>query len=194
MNPTKKPIDNLEDLATRARSGDSAAMKQLVTELKDDVYRFLVYLCKDPDVASDLTQETFIRALTKITKLKDPKSCKSWILSVAKNLFLDQQRTQRSNEMVPLEDAVHLAAVEESTDTELKLEMLREALSHLDPSDRIVIVCVDLEGQSYADAAVVVGVSENALRSRLHRARQRLLSAYEKVETKSSLTRRLYGT
>jgi RNA polymerase sigma-70 factor (ECF subfamily) len=57
---------------------------------------------------------------------------------------------------------------------------IAEVLGKLEPEARIAILLVDMEGHSYTEAAEIIGISESALRSRLHRARQAFIGEYEK--------------
>jgi RNA polymerase sigma-70 factor (ECF subfamily) len=160
-----------------AQAGDEAGFTRLIEMTQHRLYRFCLYLCHNGPMAQDLCQEAYVRALEHITTLKEPSQFYSWLLKTAKNLFLDHAKSPRNKNSVALDD-VNEAALGSRGEDRASVLAVRQALGAIRPEERMVILLVDMEGHSYKEAAEVIGITENALRSRLHRAREAFLKVY----------------
>jgi RNA polymerase sigma-70 factor, ECF subfamily len=167
----------LEQVVERAQQGDKEALSSLVDRFQNRLYRFCFYLNRDPKSAEDLSQETFVRVFTNLKKLKDPRKFESWLFQIAKNLFWDHLRSSRTTDVL-MDDMLQTS---DSPDLHIQI---RRALSKLEPQDRLVLLLVDLQGYSYAEAAESLEISVEALTSRIYRARQAFLEAYDQDERK----------
>jgi RNA polymerase sigma-70 factor (ECF subfamily) len=139
----------------------------------DDVYGYLLYLCRNATIAEDLAGDTFERAL-RLWRRFDPQrgSARTWLLTIARSAALDwfraEERRRRREERVAPPD-VHEDAPHEGLSPELAA-----ALSGLTAGEREVIalrVVLDLDGDA---AARVLGISQTACSTRLSRALKRL--------------------
>ncbi|HEX4925767.1 MAG TPA: RNA polymerase sigma factor [Bdellovibrionales bacterium] len=163
-------------LVLGAQSGDEGALSDLIEATQRELFRFTYYLCGNNQLAHDLCQDTFIKVLEGIGNLKEPHRFKSWLFTMAKNLYLDHNKSSKNKGHVSLDSSPDL----ESSEDKQKVMEIRQALSHLEAEERIPLLLVDLEGHSYQEAAQIIGISEDALRSRLHRARQTFSLKYKK--------------
>lgn len=171
-------------LVEEAKKGNRQALKILIESHQNEVFRFLTFLSGNQDLAGDLTQETFIRALEGINGLKDNTKFKSWLKITAKNLFLDHLKSanvkyNQSMESLNAEEGL-LSGLEMHPDLDLAI---RQTLAQMTDEARLVLLLIDLEGHSYQEAAEIINITENALRSRLHRARQDFQDIYSQYET-----------
>ncbi|MCM2321997.1 MAG: RNA polymerase sigma factor [Oligoflexia bacterium] len=172
----------LTALVVRAQKGDEGALAGLVERIQRRVFRFCFHLCRDPGRAEDLCQEALVKALKQLPKLEEPAKFQSWVMRIAKNQFLDEMRRPGHTQELLEDDPVEASTVRDVGDPtavaqDVSLEV-REALQKLKPDDRIVLLLVEVEEWSYAEAAEIIGIKENALRSRLHRARAALLKIF----------------
>lgn len=139
----------------------------------DDVYGYLLYLCRNATVAEDLTGETFEKAF-RLWRRFDPRrgDAKSWLLSIARTTALDSFRAEerrRRREQRAAPPDVHEDELGEGLSPELEA-----ALATLTAGEREVIalrVMLDLDGDT---AARVLGISQTACSTRLSRALKRL--------------------
>ncbi|HUP57079.1 MAG TPA: RNA polymerase sigma factor [Bdellovibrionota bacterium] len=164
--------------------GDGPGLVALVDAVQPRLYRFCMFLTGDRQRAEDLCQESLVKAIENLAKLREPGQFLSWLFKMAKNEFLDQKRSARNRESETIDD---LTGEEGIRSDALKLDPnqqtlaeVHEALSRLESEDRLLLILVDMEERSYAEAAEIIGITEAALRSRLHRARkefERLFSA-----------------
>jgi len=132
------------------------------------VYRFLLRLTGNADLAKDLTQDVFLRVVRSPGNYLDTGHERAWLFTIARNVLRDRYRdsTRRPTE-VPLENAAHVSAEEPGV---FSLE-LDKALSTLLEADREVFLLRDTVGLSYQEIADLTSTTVAAVRSRLHRAR-----------------------
>lgn len=160
----------LGPLIRAVQGGDQKAFSQIIELTQDRLFRYCVLFCKRREVAEDLCQETFMRAFAKLHQVAEGQAFLGWLFQLAKNIYIDQMRLKSSQE-IPSEVIRDQSAVNHPVD---RLMMVQQALSHFDPEDRHLLLMVDLEGFSYLEASKIIGISEDAVRSRLHRLRQAL--------------------
>ena len=164
----------LEDeiLIDRATAGDREAFGELYERYISRVYKHVFYMVNDVDVAQDLTEQTFLRALEAIQRYeKRGIPLLAWLLRIARNLSLNNQRVQRNNSSMRKnsEDAV-AASPESCCEAKLNGEEVRRAVGALEGDQRQVIVLRFMDGLSYADVARVLGKSVGAVRVAQYRA------------------------
>jgi RNA polymerase sigma-70 factor (ECF subfamily) len=165
---------------------DQATLEQdLLAEL-NTVYRFALHLARDSARAEDLVQETYLKAWTHRGQFQPGTSCRAWLFTICRNAFLKGKA--RMVRETPAEDAelealgaAALHASVQATDptgavferTELDI-VVQQALTKLPEEYRSVVTLVDIEDQSYAAAAGILGVPVGTVRSRLFRGRRLL--------------------
>lgn len=175
-------------LIERATRGDRRAFASLVEKHRGSVYRFALRLTRDPSSAEDVLQETFLAAMNGLSTWRAEGSFRGWLYAVARSRVLMARRkkagepesfeSEASLESLglqagwgaPMDGEALAAKVQERT-------VLEAALAKLDPADREVLVLRDLEGLSGDETAQALGLNLRAMKSRLHRARLRLVAA-----------------
>jgi RNA polymerase sigma-70 factor (ECF subfamily) len=138
-----------------------------------------------PDDAADVVSETFVVAWRRITNVPDEPAVRSWLFGVARRVLANQRRGIRRRGALVTRVATHLTphletipAIEHHADSQLVLE----ALSHLSPRDRELLILSTWEQLTPAEMAVVLDISGSAVRKRLFRARRRLAAVLEELE------------
>ncbi|MDH7601089.1 MAG: sigma-70 family RNA polymerase sigma factor [Armatimonadota bacterium] len=158
-----------EELIKRFWLGDVDAFTELVRRYRDAVYGYCYHKTGSFEDARDLAQETFIRAYTHLDQLRDPSSFGAWIRTIAGNLCKQwARRKSRALEALTEADA---ACRQQPKDRSVE-----EALATLPENERLVLVLHYIDGYTYADIARFLGLTEDAVRGRLHRGRERLRS------------------
>jgi RNA polymerase sigma-70 factor (ECF subfamily) len=167
-------------LVARLKAGDSAAFEAIYEAYRPRLFGFLVRLSRRRDVAEDLLEETWLRLVTRAKDLTDDTRLGPWLFTVARHLFASWCRHRSLDDgriwgmgpswpgVWPVESPFEAAA---RSETERSLEA---ALARLPLRDREVLLLVGGEELSPAEAAAVLGVTPEALRKRLQRARERL--------------------
>ncbi len=154
--------------------------EQIVTEHSARVYRLAYRLTGNRADAEDLTQETFVRVFRSLSSFT-PGTFEGWMHRITTNLFLDQARRRSRIRMDSLgEDADRLSGAPGPGTPERGFEHanldvdVQSALDALSPEFRAAVVLCDIEGLSYEEIAVTLGVKLGTVRSRIHRARAQL--------------------
>lgn len=152
----------------------------IVAEHSARVYRLAYRLTGNQHDAEDLTQETFIRVFRSLSTYT-PGTFEGWLHRITTNLFLDQVRRRRRIRMDPLgEDAgdvvgpAGLGTPERGFEHANLDQDVQRALDALSPEYRAAVVLCDIEGLSYEEIAVTLGIKLGTVRSRIHRARAQL--------------------
>ncbi len=197
LAPSKQQPAQSDEAAFLARlqAGDAQAFRALFEAHADRLYRLALSLVRDPARAEDVVQETFLAALTHLGKFEGRARLSTWLYRVAYNASLSQLR-QRVDDELPdegeaSEDGLPIPMPRTLVDWDLTPEavlgnrearaQLEAAIASLPESQRAVFLLRDVEGFSTADTAEALGLSEGAVKVRLHRARLALrehLSAY----------------
>ena len=174
-----------EQLA-RAAGGDDDALAALVRAHHDRVYRFGLRVCRDAYDADDAVQDAFMKLATRPDVARDP-GVLSWLFVVVRNACVRMLRpfTRRRRALgASVED--ENAIPSEALDPEAALERWRlvhavhRAIAVLGPDQREVLVLRDLEGLSGAEVCAALGLTEAAMKTRLHRARTELRRELER--------------
>lgn len=154
----------------------------------DAVYRFALRLARDPDVAEDLTQETFLRAYKSWDQYTPGTQVKSWLFTICRNQFFrSEERRRRHDEivtqqaeadprMISREATVFRAARERDPEGAfwsriVDADVMR-AIDDLPTEFRYPVVLSDLEGLSYPEIAAVLNIPLGTVKSRLFRGRR----------------------
>ena len=151
----------------------------------DDVYRFARSLTRDESDAEDVVQETYLRAFRSWMTFQEGTDIRRWLFTIARNVFL-RSREKAQREVTLDDDGAEAVDAAQANAMWLRHGLdpilasadvgpaIREALDAIPQAFRSVVVLVDLEDQSYEDAADVLGVPIGTVRSRLFRGRKLL--------------------
>jgi RNA polymerase sigma-70 factor (ECF subfamily) len=165
------------ELLERARAGESAALAQLLERHQGQLYRFGLRMCRDPEDARDVLQDTMFALARGVRDFRGQSALSTWLFTVARSFCLKKRRRRKgvvSEE--PLEEvARQVVAPGEAADQALASKELQRALERairgLEPKYREVLLLRDVEGLSAAEVASITGLGVRAVKSRLHRAR-----------------------
>lgn len=167
-------------LALAAARGDRAALEEFIRASQRDVWRFIAHLA-DVAHADDLTQETYLRALRSLSRFEGRSSARTWLLSIARRVVVDQIRFERARPRLS-GDADWAAAAERSQARGRRgagfedLVEVNVLLEGLDDARREALVLTQILGLSYQQVAEVCGCELGTVRSRVARAREDLLA------------------
>lgn len=139
-------------------------IEDLYNNYKQDIFSYLIWLTHNKSISEELMQETFVKAILSIHRFRGDSSVKTWLLSIARHLWLQNLRKSDQNiEYTNLLDApIFDNAVEHIIDNEL-IKRVRELLSKKDDSIKNIMY-LRFEGFSYAEISHKLAVSENTAR------------------------------
>lgn len=169
------------DLLNAARAGDSQALETLLERYQSRVYRFGMKMCHDTDAAKDVLQETLLAVARSIRQFRGASSFSTWLYTIARSFCIKSHRkskfavTEQSIQTGLSPNEVPLADISERPDNVVSTHELEahfdRAIRSLDPAYKEVFVLRDIEGLSGSEVSEVLGISLEAVKSRLHRAR-----------------------
>jgi RNA polymerase sigma-70 factor (ECF subfamily) len=165
-------------LLDSARAGDRAALDELLSKYERRIFRFGMSMCRDEEDAKDVAQETLVAFARGVGEFRGASSLSTWLFTVARRFCIKRRRKAKHapTEMTTLAvDAERVPAAERLPDEVVAdrelARALADAIATLDMKYREVLLLRDVEGLSAPEVAEVLGISVDAVKSRLHRAR-----------------------
>ena len=150
-------------------------------EFLHGLYSYALVLTRNPADADDLVQETYVRAMPAMRKLRVDSNIKSWLFTILRNIWLNQLRKLRNGpQMFEIEDGVANTIVEPSKNSydiyrnKQETEQVRAAIQELPVQLREIILLREYEELSYHEIAGVMNCPIGTVMSRLGRARAKL--------------------
>jgi RNA polymerase sigma-70 factor, ECF subfamily len=166
-----------EALIARIASGERLAMQVLFTRFHVRVYRFILRLVRNQNLAEDLISEVFLDVWRQAGRFEGRSSASTWLLAIARFKALSALRRRPDQEL----DEDKAAALEDpGDDPEVSIQkkdkgaVLRQCLTALSPEHREIVDLVYYHEQSVEEVARIVGIPENTVKTRLFYARKRL--------------------
>jgi len=176
----------LTDLARRAAGGERAAMEELLLEAQAVAWRFSRTVCGHAEDAEDAMQEALVQTYRFVSRLRDVRAFRPWLYRTVRNacLMSRRKRVDEPRHVLPLDallpgadgSATHEAPERGKNPEELVhnaalRRRLKRALGTLPPPFRAVVFLREMEGLSTRETSIALGVSEDTVKARLHRAR-----------------------
>lgn len=181
---TTVQLDQLEPLVASATRGDADAFGQILGATSGMVVSIVLAIVRDVDMSQDIAQEVFLSAWRDLQKLRNPSSFLPWLRQIARNQAHQALRTRArkrrwllpftgQEERLETVSASVVGVSERLLEAEQR-QALRHALAALPDETREVLILFYREGQSVAQVATLLDLSEEAVKKRLSRARTTL--------------------
>jgi len=152
----------------QAQSGSREALNELFKSVQEPLFRYLVSIVKEQQLAEDILQEVFIRIYRKLRWLREPEAFRAWCYQIAtreafrylkrERLWTDQVRDEAVLNVVPAGEPVYAPEL---------VERLPEMVGELSPASRAVIVLYYLHEMSLGETAAVLEIPVGTVKSRL---------------------------
>ncbi|RKH62041.1 RNA polymerase sigma factor [Corallococcus llansteffanensis] len=181
-------------LLVRLRRGDPAAFEELVHAHQDRLYDFCFRMVGDREEAHDLVQEIFVSVHQNVRRFREDARLSTWLFRITKNhclnrlKYLQRRGRGRSDEY----DETSAAAIAEgggappqpdaALDAARERARVQRAISQLEPDARMLVALRDIEGLSYDEIVDITELPEGTVKSRLHRAREKLADLLGRFE------------
>ena len=169
-NPDHDSID--DPTVQAAAAGDRRALRDIYEATSDRVFRLMVRMVGVQD-ADDLTQQTFVRAFTKLDQFSGDSKFETWLYRLATNEALQHLRREKHRRTKELKVEPAMDATDQVEQDE-RFALVRKALDQLDPELRAVFTLKEESGLSYQEIAQTLDIPEGTVGSRLNRARREL--------------------
>ncbi len=175
----RPPTDT--ELMLAVQAGDLGKLGELFEKHHVRIFRFCLRLTGRAEVAEDLTQEAFLRALRYRRSFKESAEFLPWLYRVARNVCNDHFRRSRNSELnveeLPEVESPETSAVE-ILERDEDRERMRQALARLPEGRREVLVLSRFEHRKYEEIAAILDCSVGAVKIRVHRALRQLRDVY----------------
>jgi RNA polymerase sigma-70 factor (ECF subfamily) len=179
-----------QDVVLRARSGQEAAYRELIRRYERPVFALLFRMVRDRELAEDLAQETFVKALNAIDSYRPEFKFSSWIFKIGNNAAIDHLR-RRELDTLSLDGSPHAETPEAMQATALQIGARQEspldtveakelgnaieaAIGSLRPEYRSCILLRHVEGRAYEEIAEMLNLPLGTVKTYIHRARNEL--------------------
>jgi len=178
-------VHNTDDyLIGQFQNGDRDAFTHLVHRHKGDVFRFILSKVNDRELASDLTQDVFVKLFKSADLYQPTAKFRSWLFRMAQNICIDYHRKHQkasilsldskseASEELTLQDQIEDESANPERETEfVELQsVIERALDSLSEEQRTAFVLCQYQGMSYSEIASVQKVPVGTVKSRIHQA------------------------
>lgn len=188
------------ELLAEATRGDAGAFGEIVRRYQQLVYAAALQIAGEPAAAQDVAQETFVTAFTRLPELRSKAAFPTWLRAIARNTALAWRKDR--DRSVPLENVDTLPDYAGGPEEEAEREVeriegdafqaeTRRIVASLSETLRFPVLLCYLDGVPTAEAARFLGITEGALRKRLHDGKKKLQERLVKMAEKKLQVYRL---
>lgn len=163
------PKQDVTKLVQAAVDGDANSFTELCQRFYPAMVAIAHSILNDRDSAEDVAQQSFAKAVYKLSQLKNAKQFGSWLSSICRNAAIDLARVNKRYNTVG-----DLSLVAEEQKPTNDTDMVKKAIAQLCDNDREIIYLKFYDGLSYEDISGVLGISKQAINGKLRRAKKRL--------------------
>ncbi len=174
-------MQELDPILERCRRGDNLAWEALVRRTQSRVYGLALQYVRDPDEASDLAQEIFIKIYRNLHKMETGSAFLPWMIRLSRNCCID--RIRRIKARPPARDVVvdedmeltsGAPSPEQSWDTDRRKQLVYQAMGQLSEQNREILLLKEIQQLKLTEIAGMLGLPLGTIKSRASRARVEL--------------------
>ena len=149
---------------------------RLILDLRPKLYRFALSLTRRTDEAEDVVQEVGMKLWERRDELDAVRSIEAYAMSAVRNCCLDHARSphNRTDELIEALDAAHEQTPHKALEQADMAAFVRRLIDRLPEQQQMVIRLRDIEGYELEEIAKILGMNDNAVRTALSRARQKI--------------------
>jgi RNA polymerase sigma-70 factor (ECF subfamily) len=175
------------DLLNLVRRGDPAGATALFEKYSEALLRFSDRMLSNRAEAEEITQEVFLKMITRVEQYDGRAAVSSWLYAIAANACRDRLRRSRRATVVPLDAVAEAPSKAEPVDHRVqereRRQAVRRALSRLSEEQREALVLARYHGMPYADIARTLQITEGAVKTRIFRAMETLKEIFSEGGT-----------
>jgi RNA polymerase sigma factor (sigma-70 family) len=157
-------------------NGPERDQEPAIVDLIPALRAFARTFCRDPSDADDLVQETLTKGIANIDKFEAGTRMKSWLFTIMRNTFLTAMKSYSREAPGLLDCASGRPTTEATQEWSVRGKEVHAAINRLPESHREILVLVGVLGMNYDEAAAICGCAVGTVKSRLHRARLKVLA------------------
>jgi RNA polymerase sigma-70 factor (ECF subfamily) len=165
------------ELARKMKRGDRAAFTEFASIFGRKVFEYSFLMCGQRDDAEEVAQDTLLKVFENLEQIREPEHIRAWVFKIAKNACSMKRRKTPPSSEVALEEGFPFqipdwaAVPEQQAISAEHTGILRAAIRAIPASYRTVLLLRDFEELSTLETAGILGISEDLVKTRLHRAR-----------------------
>lgn len=172
-------MDNYLEMVRKAKHGSADAFACLYQEIYEDLYRFAVYILKNPADAQDMVSDTVMDAYAQIRRLRAEEAFKGWIFRILSNKCRAKLKEYVNKTVELSQDITDQAALSAGSSEAAEHIQVRMMFWELPPEDRMIIAMHLFAGYTSREIAAQLHMNENTVRSRESRALKRMKEQWE---------------
>ncbi len=167
-NPADK--DKFNNLARQMKSGDDKAAGEIFNYFSPILYRFFLSRTLNKQVSEDLTQEVFLKLVSKIDLYDEGLgNFSGWLWQIARNSLTDYFRSKKETAFSDLPDLENIFSHKDSTEKNMKIKDIMALTENFNDDDREIFSLYYVSDLSYRDIGKITGKTEGSLRILIHR-------------------------
>ena len=178
-----------------AKNGDKTALENLYNDFHDKLYFFVLKNVKNKEAAKDITQETFLKSIEKLSSLEKPETYGVWLHSIAfnkcKDYFRDEQHIasfETDEEYETAMEDVHLnepiMLPDDYAVNKERQKQLKDIIDELKPDMKSAVILYYYDNLSISEVAETLGINENSAKQKLFQARKKMKQKIDKLAQK----------
>jgi len=168
---------DIKILIEKLKNGDMSVFDDIYYSTKDNVYYTILSIVKDASLSEDIMQETYLKTLEKIHSYKPSNSFNSWIITIARNLAINEyNRRKRELKVDPSENEIIFGTTESTSEKEL---MIKEMMEFLTEDEREIVIMHVIGDMKYREIAQVIGTPIGTISWKYNEAIKKLRNKYE---------------
>lgn len=160
-----------------ALNGNLDAMKHLFERYNVKIFNYCLKMTGDRQISQDITQEVFYKMI-KSRRTFNNNKFSPWIYTIAKNLCYDHFKTKKNNEIVIDEHILNIPDEYQNERDDSDIKSLDKALNKLSVDERELIVLSKFQKLKYHEIGEILGATEGAIKTKIHRALKKLKQHY----------------
>ena len=190
--------EKISEAVERAKNGDKEAFEILYNEFHDKLYFFILKNVKNKEAAEDITQETFLKSMEKISTLEKTENYGTWLHNIAYNKCMDFFRSEKNKSYFDNDEEYETALEDVSLNEPVMLpddyainkerqNQLKAVIDELKPDVKSAIILYYYDNLSVKEVAKTLGIKENAAKQKLFAARKKIKQKIDKLVEKGAV-------
>jgi RNA polymerase sigma-70 factor (ECF subfamily) len=180
-----------EDVLVKASQGDLQAFEEVYKASSSFVYNVALRIVNNKEDAQEVTQEVFLIIYNKLKSFRFESSFKTWAYRITANYAINFAKKNSRTKTVAFDESWDQGASSSEVDKQMDQEhqsiVVEKLLGEITPDQRACVVLRNIEGLSYQEIALALNININTVRSRLKRAREKLVSLKSNLQGRGLL-------
>ncbi len=171
----------------KVKSGETFRLGLLYERYKKRLFGFFFQMNRDASLSEDLVQNVFIRVLKYKHTYTEDSTFVTWVFQIARNLCYDNYKKATNNRHKDIDEIEHVVVtsegnIEQKITKEEHVKVLKEALKYLPTEKRELLILSKFKELKYKEVGEIIGCSEGAARTKVHRAMNDLKNIFLTLE------------